>query len=96
MTKPMISCDEGETFVLDGPIYFICVDDDDEGTVTVYVKYLPETHQDDGEADRFASYEYDQNDTRDRARTRSRCEGLAMRWYMELRKKYPCDWGTNY
>lgn len=96
MIKPLISCDEGAPFVDDGPIYFICVDDQDDGNVAVYVRYLPETHDDDGEADRDANFEYDPDRTETRADARSHAEALASCWADEIRRKWPCDWGTNY
>jgi hypothetical protein len=94
--KPMISCDEGKPFVDPGPMYFVCVEDDDAGSIQVYVQYLPETHEDDGEADRWAGFDYTKDGPWNRSQARTQAEGLARRWAYEISKKWPCDWGSNW
>lgn len=76
--------------------YCVLVDDDDEGTVTMYVHFLPEYHQDDGESDRAAYFNYDKRIPGSRADARSHAEALATVWADEIAKRWPCEWATNY
>lgn len=84
------------THANENPRFFVKIDDDRAGTVTVYVEWLPEGFDDEGEGDHYAKFDYSRSGQWNRAQARTQAEGLAARWAHEINKRWPCEWGSNY
>lgn len=78
------------------PRFMVKADDDFSGLITVYVEYVPDDFNDEGEADRWAVFNYGKDGVWNRMQARIQAEGIARRWTWEISKRWPCEWGTNW